>query len=124
MSTKSARPVKTKQDNLVDKVKNTLNEFWDNTTQKAEELKEIAADKIETIRDGVINVKSTSAKKTTVAKPLVSDRPKASTTTGKAKIAKAKTTAAEAATHPKAESVKRKPASKKSTVTAKKRVSN
>ncbi|WP_158828367.1 hypothetical protein [Mucilaginibacter lacusdianchii] len=40
MSTKSAKPVQTKEEALFDKVKNAISDVWGSTTDAAEDLKE------------------------------------------------------------------------------------
>lgn len=71
MSTKSARPVKTKQEELYDKAKNVINDFLDHTGNKTDELKENAEDKTDGLKQDAVNKNTMAAKKTSASKRTI-----------------------------------------------------
>ncbi|MBS7563170.1 hypothetical protein KHS38_02020 [Mucilaginibacter sp. Bleaf8] len=108
MSGKSARPVRTKEEALFEKVKNAISDIWENTTDKVEELKDKAEEKIDDLKSSITEKKSsvtdaTGNTKATKVKSPSSAKPKAKVANEASSMLK----------HPKTEGAALKKAAKK-----------
>ena len=86
-------PLKSKGESLFEKAKEVIGDLWNQTTDKAEDLKEIAEEKIEELKGKITNKKAATVKEVTAVKPLASGKStlKKTTESGiKAKVTSAK----------------------------------
>ncbi len=71
MSERSAKPVKTKEESMFNKAKDVIDDLWQITTDKAENFKSIAENKLENLKDKIIDDKPMPAKQASTAKAKI-----------------------------------------------------